>query len=280
MGAGLRSPRQRIPGTDLAGVVEAVGAGVTGLRPGDEVFGESLRGHQWTNGGAFAEYAAVRGDNLAPKPAGVSFEQAASVPTSGYIALSGLRDQGRLRAGEQLLINGAGGGVGLLAVQIAKAAGAEVTAVDGPAKAGLLRAAGADRVIDHTQEDFTRGPGRYDLVLDIPGNHPLRAIERVLTPGGRYVLITHDGYGRTSGAWLGSLPRVLGLMARAPFDRHLPRAGFSSPSKQGAMAVLRDLIEAGQVTPVVGQTLPLTEAARAIRHLATGLAAGKVVLTV
>lgn len=280
LGAGVRRPRQRIPGIDLAGVVESVGASVTGLKPGDEVFGESITGHQWTNGGAFAEYAAVRGGNLALKPANVSFEQAASVPTSGYIALSGLRDQGRLQAGQKILINGAGGGVGLLAVQIAKALGAEVAAVDTTAKLGLLRSAGADHAIDYTREDFTRGAERYDLVLDIPGNHPLAAIERALMPSGRYVLIAHDGYGRTRGKWFGSLPKVFRLMASIPFDRHLPRSGFSPASKQDTMAVLRDLIEAGKVTPVVGEVFPLAEAAQAIRCLAAGLAVGKIVLAV
>jgi NADPH:quinone reductase-like Zn-dependent oxidoreductase len=279
MGAGVRRPRQPIPGTDLAGVVESVGARVTGFRPGDEVFGESITGHQWTNGGAFAEYAAVRADNLSFKPANVSFEQAASVPTSGSLALSGLRDQGRLQAGQKILINGAGGGVGLLAVQIAKAFGAEVAAVDSPAKLGLLGSAGADRVIDYTREDFTRGTARYDLVLDIPGNHPLSAIKRVLRPTGLYVLIAHDGYGRTSGRWFGSLPKVFRLLARTPFDRHMPRSGFSSPSKKETMALLHDLIEAGQVTPVVGGTFPLAAAARAIRSLAEGRAVGKIVLT-
>jgi NADPH:quinone reductase-like Zn-dependent oxidoreductase len=280
MGAGLRRPKQRIPGTDLAGVVESVGAGVTGFTPGDEVFGESIRGHQWTNGGAFAEYAAVHGDNLARKPANVSFAQAAAVPTSGSIALSGLRDQGQLRAGQKILINGAGGGVGLLAVQIAKACGAEVAAVDHTAKQGLLRSAGADHVIDYTQEDFTQGIARYDLVLDIPGNHPLSAIEQVLLPTGLYVLIAHDGYGRASGKWFGSLPKVFRLLARTPFDRKLPRSGFTAASKKETIAVLHDLLAAGQVTPAVGETFPLAEAAHAIRYLAEGLAVGKIVLTV
>jgi NADPH:quinone reductase-like Zn-dependent oxidoreductase len=280
LGAGVRRPKHRIPGTDLAGVAEFVGASVTGFKQGDAVFGESIKGYQWTNGGAFAEYAAVRGDNLALKPANVSFEQAASVPTSGYIALSGLRDQGRLKADQKILINGAGGGVGLLAVQIAKAWGAEVSAVDTTAKLGLLRSAGADHVIDYTRDDFTQGSERYDLVLDIPGNHPLSAIKHALMPNGLYVIIAHDGYGRTSGTWLGSLPKVLRLMARIPFDRHMSRSGFSLASKKDAMAVLRDLIEAGKITPVVGKTFPLAEAAQAIRYLAEGLALGKIVLTV
>lgn len=280
MGAGVRRPKHRIPGTDLAGVVESVGADVTGFKQGDEVFGESIKGYQWTNGGAFAEYAAVRGDNLALKPANVSFEQAASVPTSGYIALLGLRDQGMVKVGQKILINGAGGGVGLLAVQVAKAFGAEVSAVDTTSKMGLLRSAGADHVIDYTQEDFTQGTERYDLVLDIPGNHPLSAIKHALMPNGLYVIIAHDGYGRTSGKWFGSLPKVFRLMARTPFDRHMPRSGFSSASKKDTMAVLHDLIEAGKVTPVVGKTFPLAEAAQAIRYLAEGLAVGKIVLTV
>ncbi|MBI4294756.1 MAG: NAD(P)-dependent alcohol dehydrogenase [Chloroflexi bacterium] len=280
MGAGVRRPKHRIPGTDLAGVVESVGTSVAGFKPGDEVFGESIKGYQWTNGGSFAEYAAVRGENLALKPANVTFEQAASVPTSGYIALSGLRDQGKLKAGQKILINGAGGGVGFLAVQIAKAFGTEVTAVDNTSKMDLLRSAGADHTIDYMQEDFTQGTERYDLILDIPGNRSFSEIKSALTPNGLYVLISHDGYGRTRGKWFGSLPRVFGLMVRTPFDRYLAMSGFSSPGKKETMAVLRDLIEARKVTPVVGKTFPLAEAAQAIRYLADGQAVGKVVLTV
>lgn len=280
MGAGVRRPKHRIPGTDLAGVVESMGASVTRFKPGDEVFGESVRGYQWTNGGAFAEYAPVREHNLALKPANVTFEQAATVPTSGGIALSGLRAQGQLKAGQHVLINGAGGGVGLVAVQLAKAFGAQVTAVDTTAKMELLRSAGADHLIDYTQVDFTQGTERYDLILDIPGNHPFSKIRRALTPNGLYVIIAHDGYGRTSGAWLGSLPKVFRLLARIPFDRHIPRSSFSTPDKKEAIAVLREMVEAGKVRPVVGKTFPLEEAARAIRHLADGQPVGRIVLPV
>ena len=280
MGSGVRRPKNRVAGTDLAGVVESAGASVTQFKRGDEVFGECVRGYQWVNGGAYADYAVVRRDWIVLKPSKVTFEQAASVPTSGIIALSGLRNQGKLEAGQKVLINGAGGGVGLLAVQIAKAYGAEVTGVDNKACADVVRSAGADRVIDYTQQDFTQSGERYDLILDIPGNHPFSRIKRALTPDGTYVLVGHDGYGQSGGKWLGSIPKVFGLMARTPFSRHMPKSGFSMPDKKESMAVLREFMEAGKITPIVGKTFPLAEAAQAIRYLASGRAVGKVVLTV
>jgi NADPH:quinone reductase-like Zn-dependent oxidoreductase len=244
------------------------------------VFGESIRGYQWTNGGAYAEYAAVREDGLAPKPANVTFEQAAAVPTSGLIALRGLRDEGGLTAGQRVLVNGAGGGVGGLAVQIAKAFGAEVTGVDGPGKLETVRSLGADRVLDYTREDFTRAGERYDLILDVPGNHSLSECLRALAPDGRYVLIGHDGFGDAAGRWLGSLPRFIGLMARSPFVRQLPRVRFSMPSKRESMAVLAELVEAGRLVPAIDRTYPLSEVREAIRHLESGTAGGKIVIAV
>ncbi len=178
------------------------------------------------------------------------------------------------------MINGAGGGVGLLAVQIAKVYDAEVTGVDNKARQDVLRSVGADHVIDYTQQDFTQSGERYDLILDIPGNHPFSRIKSALTPDGTYVLIGHDGYGRSGGEWLSSIPKLFGLMARTPFSRHMPKSGFSMPNKKESMAVLRELMEAGKITPIVGKTFPLAEAAQAIRYLANGRAVGRVVLTV
>jgi NADPH:quinone reductase-like Zn-dependent oxidoreductase len=173
MGAGFSKPKNPIPGTDMAGIVESVGKAVTRYRQGDGVFGETIAAtHQWTNGGAFAEYVSVREDWLALKPGNVTFEQAAAVPTSGFIALHNLRDASQVGPGRKVLINGAGGGVGALALQFAKAHGAHVTAVDSTNKLSMLRSLGADEVIDYTREDFTRRGNRYDLIFDVPGNRP------------------------------------------------------------------------------------------------------------
>jgi len=278
MGSGLRRPKYPIPGTDLAGVVEAVGTGVTRFQPGDEVFGESMRGFSWRNGGAFAEYAAVPEEGLALKPGNVTFEQAAAVPTAGYIILLNL-PRHRLRPGLRVLVNGAGGGVGALAVQLTKAHGAEVTGVDHTRKLDLVRALPADHVIDYTTDDFTRGDQRYDLIVDIPGNHPFSACRRVLSADGVYVLIGHDHYGQVGRRWLGSLPRFAGLGVRSRFDRHL-RAGAARLGKREAMAILREHLAAGQLTPVIDRTYPLGEAGAAIAYLASGEPVGRVLLTV
>jgi NADPH:quinone reductase-like Zn-dependent oxidoreductase len=280
MGSGLLGPKERIPGTDLAGLVESVGGDVTRFRPGDEVFGESVRGYQWRNGGAYAEYASVPEDALAPKPANVTFEQAASVPTSGLIVLQNLPDEGLPKPGQSVLINGAGGGVGSLAVQIAKAYGATVTGVDSAGKLELVRSLGADRVIDYTKEDFTQSGERYDLIFDIPGNRPFADCRRVLTPDGKYVLIGHDRFGQGAGRWFGSLPRVLKLVVLSPFVSQLPSANFSMPNKKDSMALLRELLEAGKLTPVIDRTYPLGEVPGAIHYLEEGRARGKVVVSV
>jgi NADPH:quinone reductase-like Zn-dependent oxidoreductase len=264
----------------MAGTVEAVGEAVTRFRPGDEVFGETVKGHQWRNGGAFAEYVAAPVSALARMPRVLGFEAAAAVPTSGLIAWSGLHLQGRVESGDHVLVNGAGGGTGTFVVQLAKAAGARVTAVDAASKLDALTAIGADRVVDYATDDFTLGSERYDLIVDIPGNHSFGECRRVLARDATYVLIGHDGYGATAGRWLGSLPRVLPLVAMAPLRRQLPPVDFSTPDKADGLGELARLIEAKQLIPVIDRTFPLSEGADALRYLQTGRVTGKVVLTV
>src|SRR5688572_12652767 len=279
MGSGVRRPKNQVPGTDLAGFVESVGRNVTRFQPGDEVFGQTVGANLWGNGGTFAEYAAAPGSKLERKPANLTFEQAAAVLTSGQIAVQGIRDEGRVQPGQKVLINGAGGGVGTTAVQLAKAYGADVTAVDGAAKLDMLRSIGADRVLDYTQEDFTRSGERYDVVLDIAGNHAWSDLKRTLTPEGAYVLIGHDQYGGSGHRWVGSLGRFFKLMVIAPFVRQLhPFRGAKDPGDR--LTVLRELIEAGKITPVIDRTFPLSEVPEAIRYLESGQVQGKVVITV
>lgn len=279
MGSGVRRPKHRIPGTDLAGIVEAVGPGATRFRPGDEVFGETLRANLWRNGGAYAEFAAVPEDALEPKPAGLTFEQAAAVPNAAKIAVQGLRDEGRIREGQRVLVNGAGGGVGTAAVQLAVAWGAGVTGVDTPDKLDLVRSLGASSVVDHTREDFTTAGDRYDLILDVPGTRPYSEIRRALTPDGTYVLIGHDHYGRFGRRWIGSLGRFLRLLVRSPFDRRL--SGLRGARDPGdRLAVVKELIDGGRFEPVVDRSFPLAEVPAAIRHLESGVARGRIVITI
>lgn len=278
MGSGVRRPGDPVPGTDMAGQVESVGSKVSGVQVGDEVFGETLRGMQWRNGGAYAEYVAVPEEVLALKPTNVTFEQAATVPTAGLIALHNLPDLDRWPVGQRVLVNGAGGGVGAIAVQLAKAAGAEVTAVDHSRKLELLRSLGADRVIDYTTEDVTRARERYDLVFDVVGNHAFTAYRRVLATGGAYVLIGHDQFGATGRRWLGSVPRMLGLMARSTADPRLPKPSFQTPDRRQSMARLGDLLERGALTPVVARAFPLEETTEAVAFLTSGQAIGRIVV--
>lgn len=280
MGAGVTRPKKQIPGTDVAGRVVSVGAHVTRFREGDEVFGETVKGYQWVNGGAFAEYVAVPEHALARKPQAVTFEEAAAVPTSGIIALHAVRDQGGVKAGDKVLVNGAAGGVGAFAVQLAKALGAEVTAVDHGDKLDHLRELGADHVVDFTREDFTKSDARYDAIIDIPGNHPFSACRRVLTASGRYVLIGHDQYGTRGARWLGSLPRFFKLMLLMPFSSQLPKLDFSMPDKKEAMDFLSGLLEMGKLTPHIDKSFTLAEVPAAIRHLEAGRAVGKVVISI
>jgi NADPH:quinone reductase-like Zn-dependent oxidoreductase len=279
MGAGLLKPKNPVPGTDVAGEVESVGKDVTRFRPGDEVFGETHRGLQWRNGGAFAEYASVPQDVLALKPVGLTFEQAAAVPTSGFIALHNLQSGGQIQPGQNVLINGAGGGGGAIAVQLAKAYRARVTGVDSTGKMEMVRSLGADHVIDYTREDFTQRGERYDLILDVASNLSLSACKRALMPTGIYVLIGHDHFGDAAGRIFGSLPRVLKLVALSPFVSQLPDLSFSIPSKKDVMAVLEEFLEAGKLTPMVDRTFPLSEVPEAMRYLQKGDARGKIVIT-
>jgi NADPH:quinone reductase-like Zn-dependent oxidoreductase len=279
MGSGLRRPGCPIPGTDLAGVVAATGRAVTRFRVGDEVFGESLRGFSWRNGGAWAEYAAAPEEGLAIKPANVTFEQAAAVPTAGYIVLVNL-PAGWPLPGQRVLVNGAAGGVGAIVVQLAKAHDAHVTGVDHTRKLDLVRTLGADDVVDYTSTDVTQSGRRYDLIVDIPGDRPFAAYRRILTPEGKYVLIGHDHYGQAGRRWVGSLPRFARLGILAMFSRHLRRSGPGRPSKSAAMETLRTHLQAGQLAPVVDRTFPLDEAGEAIRYLVGGQSLGRVLLTV
>jgi len=279
MGNGFFKPRNPIPGTDMAGIVESVGKNVAQFRQGDEVFGETIGTHQWTNGGAFSEYVSVRQDWLALKPDNITFEQAASVPTSGFIALLNLRSGRLIRPGEKVLVNGAGSGVGALALQLAKALGAHVTGVDSTSKLSMLRSLGADRVIDYTQEDFTRGNVRYDVIFDVPGNHPLSACMRALTPDGKYVLIGHEKYGASGKRVLGLFPRFFGLMLRSFFAKRLRLGRSSLPTRQDAMGILRELLQAGKITPIIDSTYPLSETREALRHMIEDEPRGKVIIT-
>ena len=279
MGSGLRAPKHRVPGTDLAGQVESVGRNVTRFRPGDEVFGQTLGANLWRNGGAYAEYATAPEARLELKPANLTFEKAGAVPTSGSLAVQAVRDEGRLRSGQRVLINGAGGAVGAFAVQLAKAYGAEVIGVDAPGKLDMLRSIGADRVIDYTLEDFTQSGERYDLIVDIAGTHPWSASRRALSPEGTYVLIGHDQYGASGHRWVGSLGRFFKLMVVAPFVSQLhPFRGAKDPGDR--LVVMKELIEAGKITPVIDRTFPLMGVPEAIRYLESGQARGKIVITV
>jgi NADPH:quinone reductase-like Zn-dependent oxidoreductase len=266
-GYGLRAPKTPVLGTDVAGVVAAVGNDVTRFQPGDEVFGIAK--------GSYAEYARVREDKLAPKPANLRFEQAAVVPTSASTALQGLRDKGHIQPGQKVLIIGASGGVGTYAVQLAKAFGAEVTGVCSTTKVDLVRSIGADHVIDYTREDFAEGEQRYDLILDIGGNSSLSRLRRPLTPKGTLVLVGGEAIGR----WLGGMDRL--LRAHMMFTFVGQKLGnYVASVNSEDLIVLKELIEAGKVTPVVDRSYPLSEVPKAIHYLEEGHARGKVVITV
>jgi NADPH:quinone reductase-like Zn-dependent oxidoreductase len=265
-GFGLRRPKYANPGRSLAGTVEAVGAEVTGLRPGDEVFG--------TGEAAFAPYARARADRLAITPAGLSPAQAAATPVSGITALQAVRDHGRVQAGQTVLVIGASGGVGSFAVQIAKALGAEVTGVSSPAKADAVRALGADHVLDRTREDVTDGRRRYDVVLDTGGNRRLSDLRRALTPRGRLVIVG----GEDAGRWLG-IGRQIRATLLSPFT-HQTMGTFVASENARDLDALRELVESGDLTPLVDRTVPLEETAAAIRALLDGEVCGKRVVTV
>ena len=267
LGFGFRRPKARVRGMDAAGRVEEIGTDVTRFQPGDEVFGIAA--------GSFAEYATARDDKIAPKPANLSFEQAATVPTSCFAALQALRDKGEVQPGQKVLIIGAGGAVGSFAVQIAKAFGAHVTGVCSTSKVNLVRSIGADEVIDYTRDDFAMSGQRYDLILDTAGGRRLSQLRRALTPKGTLVIVGEEG----GGPWLGGFDRNLRAPMLSPFVSQ--KLCMLASKEQGEdLFVLKDLIEAGKITPVIDATYSLSEAPEAIRHLQEGHARGKVVITV
>lgn len=267
MGFGFRGPKNPVLGLDVAGTVEEVGSEVTRFRAGDDVFGISR--------GSFAEYAAALEDKLAHKPANLSFEQAAVVPISGGTAIQGLRDAGRIVAGQKVLIIGASGGVGTYAVQLAKAFGAEVTGVCSTAKLDLVRSIGADRVVDYTREDFADGVHRYDLILDVGGNSRLSRLRRALAPTGTLVIVG----GEAGGTLIGGFDRQLRALALSPFVGQRMTM-LSSKERYEDLISLSPLIEAGDVVPVVDTTYPLADVPEAMRHLEAGHARGKIAITI
>jgi NADPH:quinone reductase-like Zn-dependent oxidoreductase len=267
MGFGFRRPKNRVAGLDVAGTIAAVGSQVTRFHVGDEVFGIAK--------GSFAEYAAAREDKLAPKPAGLSFEQAAVVPISGGTAIQGLRDAGRIQAGQKVLIIGASGGVGTYAVQLAKALGAEVTGVASTAKLDLVRSIGADHVIDYTHEDFADGVHHYDLILDIGGNSRLSRLRRALTPTGTLAIVGGEEKGNVTGGF----GRQLRAVALSPFVRQRLTMVASKEHYSHVEAVSR-FIETGQVVPIIDRTYPLAEVPDAMRHLEAGEVRGKISITI
>ena len=255
---GLSKPKNDRTGVDLAGVVEMVGKEVTRFKPGDEVFG--------TSRGAFAEYVCTLGNALALKPGNLTFEQAAAVPVAAFTALQGLRDKGQIQAGQKVLISSASGGVGTFAVQIAKAIGAEVTGVCSPRNLEQARSLGADRVIDYTQEDFTQNGRRYDLLFDSVGNHSPFACKRILSPSGIYVMAG------------GPLPHLLAGILLSRFSKQ-QMVFFIAGSNNDDLNVMKELIEAGKVTPVIDRLYPLSEIRAALNYLGEGHARGKIVIT-
>ena len=264
---GLLKPKHKILGADIAGRVEAVGGSVTQFQPGDEVFGD-LSGCSF---GGFAEYVCASEDALVVKPADTSFEEAAAVPSAAATALQGLRDKGQIQQGQKVLINGASGGVGTFAVQIAKSFGAEVTGVCSTSKLEMVRSIGADHVIDYTQEDFTKNGQRYDLILATNGYHPISDYKRALSPKGTYVMSGGSGAQMFQAMLLGPVISMTGNKKTGNL--------LKKPNKKD-LVVLKEHLEAGKITPVIDRTYPLSEVPEAIRYLEEGHARGKVVITV
>lgn len=265
---GFTRPKNQIPGADYAGVVTAVGAGVSDLSVGDEVFGG-------TDSGTLAEFVSVSRRNVTHKPTNVTFEQAAAVPMGGITALQALRDRGRVEAGHKVLVNGAAGGVGTFAVQIAKAMGAEVTAVCSTRNVEMVRSIGADHVVDYTKADFTKARERYDVIIDIIGNHSISAVRRLLEPHGRHVAVGQADMGD----WLGPIT-FLGGLAVSSIGRSRKSSAMIAKNTQEDFLVLGRMLEEGSIVPVIDRTYPLAEAPDAIRYLEKGHARGKVVILV
>ena len=270
MGAGLRKPKNSVPGTDVAGIIESVGKNITRFGPGDEVFGETIRGHQWANGGAYAEYATAPEFALAPKPANVTFEEAAAVPMAAVTALHGLRDKGRIQPGQKVLINGASGGVGTFAVQIAKYFGAEVTGVCSTRNLDMVRSMGADQVIDYSQVDFTKSGEHYDLILAANGYHSIWEYRRALSPGGIYVMSGGSGTQIFQAMFVGPWISMAGSRKMCNF--------VSKPNTKD-LTFVAGLLESGDIVPVIDKCYKLSEVPEAIRYLEEEHARGKVVIT-
>ncbi|MGA3246504.1 MAG: NAD(P)-dependent alcohol dehydrogenase [Bacteroidota bacterium] len=271
MMTGLSKPKNTRPGVDVAGKVETVGRNVTQFKPGDEVFG--------TSRGAFAEYVCSHKNKLVQKPAHLTFEQAAAVPVAGLTALQGLRDKGRIQAGQKVLINGAAGGVGTFAVQIAKSLGADVTGVCSTRNVDMVRSIGADHVIDYTKEDFTQSGQRYDLMFDNVGNRSFRDCTRAMVAKGIFVSNGGGSLRENEGTWLGPLAGSITELVSAPFVSQKSVSFLASINKQD-LVVLKELMEAKKVTPVIDRCYTLNEVPEAIRYLEEGHARGKVVITV
>jgi NADPH:quinone reductase-like Zn-dependent oxidoreductase len=265
--SGLGKPKNRVLGRDIAGHVEAVGKDVTRFRPGDEVFAN-------VETGGFAEYACVSEGLVAPKPANLTFEQAAAVPLAALTALQGLRDKGNVQPGQKVLIIGASGGVGTFAVQIAKALGADVTGVCSTRNLEMVRSIGADDVIDYTETDFTQSGQKYDLILQLAGTRSPSDCRRALTPKGTLVLSS----GESDGRWIGPMSRMIKAFVLSPFVGQKLGAFLAKPTQED-LQFLKELVEAGKVKPVIDRTYPLSEAHDAIRYLEEGHARGKVVIT-
>jgi NADPH:quinone reductase-like Zn-dependent oxidoreductase len=265
---GLRRPKHSGLGSDIAGQVEAVGKDVRRFRPGDEVYADVVMG-------GFAEYASVPEALLVPKPANLTFEQAAAVPLAAVTALQGLRDHGRVQPGQQVLVIGAAGGVGTFAVQLAKWLGAEVTGVCSTGKVDLVRSLGADHVVDYTREDVTRGGRRYDVVFQLAGTQSPSDLRRALTPRGTLLLSS----GESDGRLIGPVDRIIKALLLAPFTRQR-LVPFVAKRSSEDLQLITTLIEAGKLTPVIDRTYPLSDVPEAIRHLEQGHARGKVVITV
>src|SRR6266513_539691 len=270
MGVGLRKPKDTRLGVDFAGIVETVGKNVTEFKPGDEVFGG--------RGGAFAQYVCPRATRaVALKPSNVSFEDAAAVNIAGITALQAVRDKGKVQAGQKVLINGASGGVGTFAVQIAKSFGADVTGVCSTRNVDLVKSLGADHVIDYTKEDVTKSDQRYDVIIDNIANHPLSEVRRILNPNGKYVLI--GGGGPNDSRWIGPFGRIIKTMVLSPFINQ-KMGMMMADANHDDLTILADMMQSGKLKPVIDRTYKLSEVPAAIAYLEEGHARGKVIITV
>lgn len=265
LGTGLRAPKVVVPGVNFAGRVESVGRNVTRFRPGDEVYGAAR--------GSYAEYVAAPASKVAPKPSTLTFEQAAVLPYASFAALQALRDHGRVQPGEHVLVVGASGAVGSIAVQLAKAFGAEVTGVSGTHSLDVTRSVGADHVIDYSSEDFADGSRHYDVILDVFGRTPVRRLRRALTPRGRLVIVGGEG-----DRWIGGIHRQLAATLLSPFVGQNLRV-FVAKENSETLEAINELVEAGKVTPILERSYPFMEASEAVRRLEAGSGSGRIALT-